>query len=148
MKKLFQNGCEDKGYVQIKARSFVPVENYQAMIETINDLYEDQHYEGKDYLLGYEEYEDTIILWGTTYVLSLHEDVEDTIRDFEEEEELKEWLKNEAVPAFLWDEVLNMWGEDSGLVGNLIELLAKPNQEFQVQITDTNYWNDEFTIKT
>lgn len=145
-RKWLTNNCEDAGECLLKTDAFKPVDGYGEMIEKINALYEDNRYEPNDTLFTYKQYDDEIVMWGSTYLLEIHENIDqDELYDLEEDE-IKEQLKNDGIPEYLWDQVLEMFYEGSCPVGDIIELMVVPNQSVNVQITDTQYGNSEYTI--
>jgi len=148
MKKLFRQGYHDKGIAQMKARAFRPIESYDTIIEEINALYvADDYY--PDQLLYYHGYGQEIVLVATTTLLDLHEDVEGKVSELEEEAKIRAWLQAEGLPEYLGQTLLYMNQEEPyEVIPSFIEYLMAPGQEIEVQITETAYWNSEFTLAT
>jgi hypothetical protein len=150
------NGCEDTGECFLKTGSFKPVDNYEEIIKNINELYEDNRYNKNDTLFTILKYDDEIIIHGSTYLLSRHKLIEDSGIVDVADEYIHSILKNMGVPNYTWtdeyDKESSLWkfivdsSEQTSPI-NLIEMLVAPNQKVTVQITDTEYGNNELEIK-
>tara|TARA_B100001971_G_C17661731_1_gene273139 strand:- start:10 stop:450 length:441 start_codon:yes stop_codon:yes gene_type:complete len=145
MKKWLTNNCEDIGVCTTKTEAFKPVENYELMIETINELYEDNRYKSNHILFTFKKYEDKIVLWGSTYLLQIHDNINNGDLSDLEEEKIISLLEKDGIPKYLFDAIINM--EYSLPVGDIIEMMVAPNQKVRVQVTDTEYGNDEYSIE-
>lgn len=150
MNKWLTNNCEDGGVCMIKTRPFKPVSNYLSIINTINALYSDNRSKPNDTLFTYEEYDDQIILTGSTYLLQMHDDVYENYGDASEMEEgeITTLLKNEQVPEYLRWHIVSACLEGAIPLGNLVDMLVAPNQSIEVQITDTIYENSSYIVTT
>ena len=145
MKKWLTNNCEDIGVCTAKTEAFNPVENYELMIETINELYEDNRYNSNHILFTYKKYDDKIVLWSSTYLLQIHDNINNGDLSELEEEKIKLLLEKDGIPKYLCNAIINM--EYSLPVGDIIEMMVAPNQKIRVQVTDTEYGNDESLIE-
>ena len=150
------NGCEDTGECFLKTGSFKPVDNYEEIIKNINELYEDNRYNKNDTLFTILKYDDEIIIHGSTYLLSRHKLIEDSGIVDVADEYIHSILKNMGVPNYTWtdeyDKESSLWkfivdSSDQTSPINLIEMLVAPNQKVTVQITDTEYGNNELEIE-
>jgi len=145
MEKWLTNNCEDIGVSICRTEAFKPVENYELMIETINEFYEDNRYESNHILFTYKKYDNKIVLWASTYLLQIHDNINNGDLSELEEEEIKLLLEKDGIPKYLYDAIINM--EYSLPVGDIIEMMVAPNQKVRVQITDTEYGNNEYSIE-
>ena len=126
------------------------------IIKNINELYEDNRYNKNDTLFTILKYDDEIIIHGSTYLLSRHKLIEDSGIVDVADEYIHSILKNMGVPNYTWtdeyDKESSLWkfivdsSEQTSPI-NLIEMLVAPNQKVTVQITDTEYGNNELEIK-
>ena len=57
-RKWLTNACEDVGVCEMRTEAFIPIDNFQEIIEAINVLYQDNRTESNHVLFTYKENDD------------------------------------------------------------------------------------------
>ena len=142
-RKWLTNACEDVGVCEMRTEAFIPIDNFQEIIEAINVLYQDNRTESNHVLFTYKENDDgKIIVHGSTYLLgACDEDMNEW-----EESETTNLLEEDQIPGILHKQMLAIT-QGEVPVGDFIELMVAPKQSILVQITDVAYGNHEYTIE-
>ena len=135
------DGCEDKGFCQLKTAVFEPIKEFEKVLSDINKLY--TGHRGSTKLFSYRRYENKIVLTADTYLLSFCEF--DQIR---EDDEIKKYLVGLGISKCTANILTEMIYFEDNAVGSIVEKITKPNQTFKVQLTDTIYGNSEFEIES
>ena len=149
-KKILLSNCEGTSGVDVglKTSAFKPVNNYDLIINYLNNLFfDDSPYpndNSADYLLKYDKVDDLIILVGSTYLLRLGGDL------FEDEytlEELTSILSENGLNNTFLSFIQTYSDDGNFALGDLIEyLLIAPNQTVEVQCIDSLYGDGNFVI--
>ena len=145
-------GAQSDELNSAKTDVFFPVDNYEDIITVINSLFNKSSLYPQEFFT-YEKYDDGQIMVSlAVYLLSMYgvpilDELEEDDEDFEERA-IKS-MCDDGVPEYIAKHMITNYYANSEQLfgGDLIELLVKEGQEVEVQVTDPNYGNSEFTIK-
>ena len=142
MEKCLFNGLEDGGVYQFRTTPFDCIDGFESILSDFDNMYES--YQDSATLFSFSKDDKQIVLKAETYTLTFFtEDI-----DMYDEEALITYLKENGMSQTTIEIICSMVEDEDFSVIKVVEKIAKPNQNINIQMTDTLYGNSEFDLTT
>jgi len=141
MEKYLFNSLEEGGIYQLRTSEFQANTEFKSVLSDFDQLYES--YQNSPTLFNINDGE-KISLTADTYSLTFYAEGIDIYN----QEEREAFFKNLGISNLTVKILSRMIDDEDFSVATIVEMIAKPGQKINIQMTDTLYGNSEYDMET